>query len=513
MTTTKNWMQRVSFTALSLFTVTQLTWANGGPFVIKYPNGDPAAKGILARLDPDLKPGKETRLKVIQEDLKITFANDHFPFKTNAVDTSPPLVDVAAIYTIENPTDEEIEVDFGFPILRGIYVHPLSMAPVPDVHVSLGNTHIASTIISNSAIYGIIRQRARNTIDEAIKSDKDLQRLADSFREANAEQRDKVRQELQTYLQTEKQFEKSDAVLLTEYVGLGLGTRKSYPHDRSYGWFRMPADLQKLVDANLGPLSAIGEQKATQFFARLAWCFDPDSASAYEDIFTAWGGDVREKAVDLVTGKVRPREITVNPNEINPTAYHLSTDPTIYARVDYLNPNANISDAEKTSCQTILKNLKVIFTFAPMNILHYQVKFPAQSTEKLTVQYKQYAYTDTRSPASYQLAYVVHPASFWQHFGPIHLEVVVPKGIAYRASVPCTKGELVNLSTTVTGLQLASAQQPQHNSFQKYKATLHDKTGEIILAIDRKSWDQAFSPKIKSVKQTIQTSMRQASRK
>ncbi|HUV04201.1 MAG TPA: hypothetical protein VMX94_03750 [Armatimonadota bacterium] len=37
--------------------------ANGGPFVIKYPEGDPAAKGTVARLDPDLKPARETRLQ------------------------------------------------------------------------------------------------------------------------------------------------------------------------------------------------------------------------------------------------------------------------------------------------------------------------------------------------------------------------------------------------------------------------------------------------------------------
>ncbi len=33
-----------------------LALANGGPFVVTYPGGDPAAKGVLARLDPSLKP-------------------------------------------------------------------------------------------------------------------------------------------------------------------------------------------------------------------------------------------------------------------------------------------------------------------------------------------------------------------------------------------------------------------------------------------------------------------------
>ena len=48
----------------------------------------------------------------------------------------PPVVEVTAAYTIENPTDQEVQVDFGFPILRGIYlIH--GMAPYPDVGVTI----------------------------------------------------------------------------------------------------------------------------------------------------------------------------------------------------------------------------------------------------------------------------------------------------------------------------------------------------------------------------------------
>jgi len=498
--------------ALFIFAVTQLTWANGGPFVIKYPNGDPAAKGILARLDPDLKPGREIRLKVIKEDLKITFAKDRLPIKTK--NTSPPLVNVAAIYTIENPTEEEIEVDFGFPILRGIYIQPFSMMPVPDVHVRLGNTHIRSTIISNSAIYGIIRQRARDIIDNTIQADQTLNQRVNSLRTTDTNQPEKIKQDLIVYLQEKKHFEKGDAILFAEYVTLDLGTIKCHPIDRTVVWFRGAEDLQKLANANLGSLSAIGEQKATQFLARLAWCFDPTSAAAYEDIFTAWGGDVREKAVDLSTGTVRPREITVKPDQIKPSAFHLHKDPTIYARVDYLNPNAKISEVEKNSCKTILKHLKVIFTFAPMNILHYKVKFPAQKTEKLTVQYRQYAYIDTHAPASYQLAYVVHPASFWQHFGPIHLEVAVPEGIPFRVSVPCRKGELAKLtSSDLQLIQSLRSNQSQPTTYRKYEAVLHDKTGEIFLAIDRNSWDRPATPDVQPQNQPMQTMMRKTTRK
>ena len=113
----------------------------------------------------------------------------------------------------------------------------------------------------------------------------------------------------------------------------------------------------------------------------------------------------------------------------------LTADPTVYARVDYLDPNANITAEEKASCEAILKNLPVIFTFAPMNLLHYQAKFPARGTRVVTVSYSQYAYADTRGSGSYQLAYVLHPATLWNEFGPIHLTVQVPEGIACKASV------------------------------------------------------------------------------
>ena len=121
--------------------------ANGGPFVLKYPGGDPAAKGVLARLDPNLKPGFETRLRVLREDLKIEYHRNVF-FSPESGD--PPLVGVTAEYTIENPTDEAISMDFGFPILRGIYMNPFSMMPKPDVEISLSGNPLPTNIISNN---------------------------------------------------------------------------------------------------------------------------------------------------------------------------------------------------------------------------------------------------------------------------------------------------------------------------------------------------------------------------
>jgi hypothetical protein len=267
---------------------------------------------------------------------------------------------------------------------------------------------------------------------------------------------------------------------MVEYASLEFGGNiKSYPSDRDRAWMNWVNDeqLKKLVNENLGPLSAIGEQKATQFFAKLADCLEPGAGAAYEAIFSAWGGDVREKAVDMMTGRVRPREIDVTvPGNIHVAA---TADPTIYARVDYLDENAKITDAEKESCREILNNLPVVFTFAPMNILHYRVNFAAESTQTLSVSYRQYAYQDTRGPASYQLAYVVYPASFWDRFGPINLEVAVPEGVDFRGSVACEK-------TRVEERQIA--QLPNKVKCAIYTAVLNDKKSELLLAIDADNW-------------------------
>jgi len=465
--------------------VQSLAMANGGPFVLKYPNGDPAAKGVLARLDPDLKPGRETRLRVIKEDLKVTFGGESpFGWADKSAD-GPPLAHVSAEYTIENPTNEEIEVDFGFPILRGIYVDPGSMIPRPHVNVRLDNKSVKSTIISNSAIYGIIRQRAREVIEKAIADDVKLKELVDSVRDAKNETMKTGRKALLSHLIDNMNWNHRDAALMVEYASLEFGKIKSHPPDRNHiGWFGIDIQLHQLINENLGPVAAIGEQKATQFFAQIASRFDPEAAAAYEAIFTAWGGDVRERSVDLKTGKVRPREITVDSTTLakKSSPFTSSFDPTIYARVEYLDPKAKISESEKESCKAILKNLPVVFTFAPMNILHYQVKFPANSTQTLTVSYSQYAYSDTHSPSSYQLAYVLHPASLWDEFGPIKLEVAVPEGIDFRASVPCENNgaEERRISQYVS----------RKRKFNIYKAELEQKTGELYLAVEANGWKQ-----------------------
>ncbi len=347
----------------------------------------------------------------------------------------------------------------------------------PDVSVRLGKKRVPCTIISNSIIYGIIRQRAREVIDKAVEEKPELKKLVTSVRNATIGNQERTRKELWSYLTESMKSGDRDAVLMVEYAGLDFGKMKSFPFDRSFIGLlgKDNIELKQLQSTNLGPLAAIGEQKATQFFAQLAGCFDSEAAAAYEDIFKAWGGDVRELSVDLKTGKIRPRELTienVNKKKVNRTSWF---DPTVYARVDYLDSEANISESEKASCRTILKNLPVVFTFAPMNILHYHVKFLPNSTQTLTVSYKQYAFSDTRRPSSYQLAYVVHPASFWKEFGPINLEVTVPKGIACRASVPLDN--LPNFGNN-----------PKRPGTDIYTTTLQDKTGEIYLAVNAEEW-------------------------
>jgi len=469
--------------------------ANGGPFVLKYPGGDPAAKGILARLDPNLKPAFETRLRVLREDLRIQYDRNVF---INPESADPPLVGVTAEYTIENPTDEAISIDFGFPILRGIYMNPFSMMPKPDVEITLSGNPLPTNIISNSAIYGIIRQRARETIEAAFQADPHLQRWTSALRPPEQGGAEQARRALFAYLTQQRGWTQSDATLLVEFASLDLGQPKAFPYDRSPFFHFGEDEMNQLLSANLGPLAAIGEQKATQLFAQLAARFDLDAAATYEGIFEDWGGDVRERSIDLPSGRVRPREITVsNPAPNGAPFSALRSDPTLYARVDYLDPNATISDEEKASCEAILKHLPVIFTFAPMNLLHCSLTFPPGSTQVLSVSYKQFAFQDTRKPSSYQIAYVVHPAQHWKDFGPIYLEVALPEGIEPYASVPLKKSgvQMRKISTGFPGFG-----EKNEGPFDIHEAVFDRSYDEIFLAVSEKAWKEFCDEQIKEAK-------------
>ncbi len=462
--------------------LTTLVLANGGPFVVAYPDGDPAAKGVLARLGPDLKPARETRLRVVKEDLTVTFGRD--PARRVEDRETPPLSFISAAYTIENPTDEEVQVDFGFPILRGVYLQPGFMIPRPDIAVVVGDKHAKVHIISNSAIYGIIRQSARRAIDRGLAADRVLADLVSDVREAGPAGPEAARAALASYLTDTLKWNERDAALMVEYASLDIAEAKTHPRDRSWGAWTSDGQLNELMQANLGALAAIGEQKTTQLFAQLASRFEPDTAAAYETIFTAWGGDVRERSVDLITGELRPREITVDPANREWSGW---ADPTIYTRVDYFDENAEITEAEKASCKAVLKNLPVIFTFAPMNLLYYQATFPPNETSQLTVSYSQYAYRDTREPASYQLAYVVHPASMWDEFGPINVEVAVPDGVPFRASIACEQEATEEREPPAPG----SVVKPEETvGYDIYRTTLKEKTGELFLAVNAEKWGE-----------------------
>ncbi|MCR4414443.1 MAG: hypothetical protein NUV77_18650 [Thermoguttaceae bacterium] len=490
------------------------SWAagNGGPFLVKYPGGDPAAKGVLARLDPTLKPARESRLRVAHEVLTIEFQRAELSFGTT------PVASVRAEYTIENPTDQEVSVDFGFPILRGIYLDPRSMLPRPDVQVSVDGKGVTTTVLTNSVIYGMVRQHARATIDRAIAADARLASLVGEVRRAagvdspssaglppkgsvpgpavSPEERARARDALAKYLAESLHWNDRDAALGVEYAGLDLGPSRVAPFDRPFSGFsgRTDNELQGLSLANLGVLAAIGEQKATQFFARLAGLFDPGAAPAYEAIFAAWGGDVRDRAVDLASGEVRLREYEAPRTPAKPPRFGETVDPTVYARLQYLDPRAKLTEVERASCQAVLKNLPVVFTFAPMNLLHYQATFPPRTTRLVTVTYRQHAFVDTRAPASYQIAYVLHPATLWEQFGPIHLTVRVPKGLACRASVGMQKSDVVGGPSFNEARYPGGTAKVEAGAYQTTLDKPAEKTGELFVAVDKAAWDARFQP-------------------
>ncbi len=450
---------------------------NGGPFLIKYPSGDPAAKGVLARLDARLEPVRETRLVVREEFLSLSFSTPRFPAPTS--DTLP-LVEITADYRIQNPTEETIAADFGFPILRGIYIPLLSMTPAPDVRLTVDGVRQQAVVIHTSSIYGLIRQRVRAALERAIAQDPLLAEGVRRIRSAADPGLEPARLFLQRYLVDQLGWTAADAVLMVEYASLDLGPMiELEPGGPVNPWFGDPL-LARLAGANLGPLGAIGEQKATQFLAGLAARFDPAGAT-YEKLFAAWGGDVREMALDLGSRRVRPRELT-RASEAAPGSNLVSagSDPTLYARVDYLDESRPMTDAQRASCRAILKHLPVIFTFTPMNLLYYQVAFPPGSERAVKITYPQYAFVDSGSPASYQIAYVVHPASFWDRFGPIHLQIAVPPGVVPVASAP------------LQAPSPAARTEPQPPPPALFTAEIEEKTGILFVALPAADWKKSF---------------------
>ena len=84
----------------------------------------------------------------------------------------------------------------------------------------------------------------------------------------------------------------------------------------------------------------------------------------------------------------------------------------------------------------------------------------------------------------YQLAYVIHPASLWESFGPIRVTVQVPRAVRVRASATMQKSDAPPLAVSTE----------DSTAYQSYEATLvqkREKTGELFVAVDKADWDRA----------------------
>jgi hypothetical protein len=464
--------------------------ANMGPFTVNFPGGDTSAKGVLAPIHFDLMPGREERLRVVKEDLAIVFEASGLPAK----DDRYPRARVTATYQIENPTDNKIEIDFGFPILRGYHARGSSNNLAPYALVELEGAAVPVDVILPREMYGVLRRSARAVIDRALDADVELgARVRKVWARGSDEEGAEARRVLASYLTTQLKWSERDAAVFVAYAGIGLGVRviaadgpTGVAEERAASAWPDPAVLEDLRTQNLGVLAAIGEEKATQMLAHLAGLFDADAVMSYEALFRAWGGDPRQRAVDPTTGDVRLRVSSAPAVRGSRT----SADPTVYTRMDYLDEEAlRLTDAERDACRTILQKLPVTFAFAPMHLLHYRVEFPARSTRTVKVSFSQFAYEDGAAPRSYQVAYVVHPASFWAQFGPIHLTITAPEATPVRASVPCTAlgGERRELRLAAQGGKGAVV------SASVCAATVVDKTGELFVAVDARKWDKLVS--------------------
>jgi hypothetical protein len=460
--------------------------ANGGPFLVRSANGDTAAKGVPAPILPDLLPGRESRLRVEREDLAVDF-------NPNAAS----LVDVTARYTIANPGKDDISLDIGFPILRGIYqpYHGGGMGGPgyrgpPAVHVKLGEKHQAFDIISNTNLLARIREHAYEIVETGITR-MGMKDIYERMKSLTDKQADVLQAALQAKVRKAGWSER-DARLLAGFVrAVAYVVPEPTPTPpeqvreqmrrtpdeagRNWGhWVEEPRTGEiPFVEGTvsiwgtshpkyLGTLASLGEVKATQLLSHLASLFDPAAGRSYENIFAAWGGDVRERAVDMTSGAERPRQV-VAPD-------------TLYARVDYFQEGLVTDPGRRAACKQILADLPVTFTFAPMSLIHTRVRFPGQARLVLEFNYVQHPFVDSGPPPSYQLAYVVHPASFWSEFGPIHVTVRVPKGVPFRASAPLPK----------------TKSKPAEN-VDRYEGELGTKTGELFLGVPKDEWWKAVN--------------------
>jgi hypothetical protein len=428
--------------------------ANGGPFRVRVPDNRPVVKGTLARLSEDnLLPARESHLRVLREQLVISFRQKG----------SFPWADVSAQYSIENPTDSAITLDIGFPIIRE-KENSWDTDWAPD-QVLLDSVPQEVAIFYPPEIYKQIRQRAVQIIDSALKSDPKFSELAKGIQMPIFQSGS--RQQLVKYL-VDRGWSSRDATLLSNLYR--LIRRKSATNEdpdkmgknRRYYLFSN-VYMEHLYES---PLKAIGEEKITQLLSHVASCIDSQKVMNYERIFSAWGGDVRERSIDLKTGAVRPRVFNLIGKGLQ--------NETIYTRINSLS-DTTLSPEDRELLNSIINNLPVVFTFAPMTLLHTRVTFQSKKTQRLIFNYGQFLYEDNADPRSVQLAYVVHPASFWDTFGPINLEISIPPGVVLKASVP---------------LKRKPGQESQKP--EQYAGEVRDKTGELFIGLDHASWQKSL---------------------
>ena len=140
-----------------------------------------------------------------------------------------------------------------------------------------------------------------------------------------------------------------------------------------------------------------------------------------------------------------------------------------------------------------------------MNLLALPGQVPAARHADGDGDYRQYAYADTRGSGSYQLAYVLHPATLWKEFGPINVDVAGAQG--HRLQGVGGHRNARARSRLTPGLAANDAERcrawfrhrPRRKSIAQtsIRSRLTEpgqKSGELFVGIDKAAWDRTFPP-------------------
>ena len=206
---------------------------------------------------------------------------------------------------------------------------------------------------------------------------------------------------------------------------------------------------------------------------------------------------MRERAVDLRTGKIRPREVELSADKprsgIGGARLREVADPTVYARVDYLDSNSPLPEEDRTIAPSGAREPARGLHVRPDGIAALPSDVPAQGNADRDGEILKYACIDTCDPATYQIAYILHPATLWDEFGPIRLSVHVPKGMA------CQGVHTAGQERFYAGRGGASAggnRRGAEGSMDAYTAALTrkaEKSGQLFIAVEKAAWDAQFA--------------------